>query len=90
MYIKKPDGAQLMLWNLTTVEQIRASESSNLFRAVKRPDNPFASDSILTNIVLASIGKPQFPTWLNASQWDMEERRQVNPALTGSRWVPAR
>lgn len=70
-----------MLYNLTTVEQIRASASSNLFRAVKRPDNPFAADSILSNVLIASLGRPQFPSWVNAAGWEEEDNRLPNPAL---------
>ncbi|ORX36649.1 DHHC palmitoyltransferase-domain-containing protein [Kockovaella imperatae] len=79
--------ARLTLYNLTTVEQIRASASRNLFSVGKRPDNPFASDSIVSNIIIASLGRPQFPSWIDPSGWHEEDKRTVNPALTDPRWL---
>lgn len=79
--------AQLLLYNLTTVEQIRASASSNLLKATKRPDNPFAADSILSNVLLSTLGRPQFPSWVQGWKVVQPERRTVNPALTEERWV---
>jgi palmitoyltransferase ZDHHC9/14/18 len=35
----------------------------------------------MSNIILASIGRPQFPSWVNASAWEKEDTRSVNPAL---------
>jgi len=67
--------------------QIRASASSNLFLAHKRPDNPFAEVSLLSNLLIASLGRPQFPSWMNASSWDYEDTREVNPALTNPKWA---
>ena len=54
---------------------------------MKRPDNPFAEDSRLSNIVLASLGRPQFPSWIDASGWDVEDTREVNPGLTDPKWA---
>lgn len=73
---------RLLLFNLTTIEQIRASASSNLFRATQRPYNPFAAKSHWRNVALASIGRPQFPSWIDASGFVVEDNRRVNPALT--------
>ena len=67
--------------------QIRASSSTNLFIARKRPDNPFAADSLWSNLLIASLGRPQFPSWIDASGWDVDDRRDVNPALTDSKWT---
>ncbi|KAI9639773.1 DHHC palmitoyltransferase-domain-containing protein [Dioszegia hungarica] len=78
---------RLLLYNLTTVEQIRASASSNLLKATKRPDNPFAADSILSNVLLSTLGRPQFPSWVQGWKVVQPERRTVNPALTEERWV---
>ncbi|GMK59443.1 hypothetical protein CspeluHIS016_0800490 [Cutaneotrichosporon spelunceum] len=73
---------RLLLYNLTTIEQIRASASSNLFKATQRPYNPFAAPSRWQNVVRASIGRPQFPSWIDASGYVVQDNRQVNPALT--------
>lgn len=73
---------RLLLYNLTTIEQIRASASSNLFRATQRPYNPFAAPTRLQNIVRASIGRPQVPSWVDAAGYVVEDNRRVNPALT--------
>lgn len=73
---------RLLLFNLTTIEQIRASASSNLFRATQRPYNPFAHGSIIRNVVVASIGRPQFPSWVDANGFVVQDHRRVNPALT--------
>jgi palmitoyltransferase ZDHHC9/14/18 len=73
---------RLLLFNLTTIEQIRASASSNLLRATQRPYNPFAASSTWRNVVAASIGRPQFPSWIDASGFVVEDNRRVNPALT--------
>ncbi|OCF43186.1 hypothetical protein I317_03031 [Kwoniella heveanensis CBS 569] len=79
---------RLLLWNLTTVEQIRATASRSLFSTGSRPDNPFASDSLLSNIVIASIGRPQFPSWLDATGYiEEDKKRAVNPALTDLTWA---
>ncbi|WVQ99474.1 hypothetical protein IAU59_006609 [Kwoniella sp. CBS 9459] len=78
---------RLLLWNLTTVEQIRANTSRTLFSSGVRPDNPFATDSLLSNIVIASIGRPQFPSWLDASGYVGEDKRAVNPALVDLSWA---
>ncbi|BEJ14840.1 hypothetical protein CspHIS471_0406070 [Cutaneotrichosporon sp. HIS471] len=73
---------RLLLYNLTTIEQIRASASSNLFKATQRPYNPFAAPSRLQNIIRASIGRPQVPSWIDASGFVVQDNRHVNPALT--------
>ncbi|KAL7421875.1 Eukaryotic peptide chain release factor GTP-binding subunit [Cryptotrichosporon argae] len=73
---------RLLLYNLTTIEKIRASASRNLFRATKRPDTPFTDRSIARNIVRASLGRPQFPSWVDAAGWAEPDTRAVNPALT--------
>ncbi|WVR07052.1 hypothetical protein IAU60_004091 [Kwoniella sp. DSM 27419] len=78
---------RLLWWNLTTVEQIRSSASRSFFSTNVRPDNPFATGSFLSNIVLASIGRPQFPSWINPSGVRLEDRREVNPALCDLSWV---
>ncbi|WVF71514.1 hypothetical protein IAT40_006320 [Kwoniella sp. CBS 6097] len=78
---------RLLLWNLTTVEQIRATTSRSLFSTGSRPDNPFASNSLLSNIVSASIGRPQFPSWLDARGYIDEDNRAVNPALVDLSWA---
>lgn len=73
---------RLLLYNLTTIEQIRASASSNLLRATQRPYNPFAAPSRWRNVILASVGRPQIPSWVDASGFAVDDRRHVNPALT--------
>ncbi|BEI84152.1 hypothetical protein CcaverHIS002_0407560 [Cutaneotrichosporon cavernicola] len=73
---------RLLLYNLTTIEQIRASASSNLFKATQRPYNPFAAPSRFQNIIRASIGRPQVPSWIDASGFVVQDNRHVNPALT--------
>jgi palmitoyltransferase ZDHHC9/14/18 len=73
---------RLLLYNLTTIEQIRASASSNLFRATQRPYNPFAAPTRVQNIIRASIGRPQVPSWINAAGFVVQDNRRVNPALT--------
>lgn len=73
---------RLLLYNLTTIEQIRASASRNLFKATTRPYNPFAKSSRWKNIVAASIGRPQVPSWVRANDGVVDDRRAVNPALT--------
>lgn len=73
---------RLLLFNLTTIEQIRASASSNLFRATTRPYNPFAAPTRMQNIVRASIGRPQLPSWIDAHGLATIDTRKVNPALT--------
>ncbi|WWD17270.1 hypothetical protein CI109_101710 [Kwoniella shandongensis] len=78
---------RLLLHNLTTVEQIRASASGRSFLNRARPDNPFASDSLFANVILASMGRPQFPSWIDASGWVDEKTREVNPALTDPKWA---
>jgi palmitoyltransferase ZDHHC9/14/18 len=69
------------------VEQIRASASTNLLKATKRPDNPFAADSVLSNILLSTLGRPQFPSWAQAWKVVEPEQRSANPALTEERWI---
>jgi palmitoyltransferase ZDHHC9/14/18 len=69
------------------VEQIRASASSNLLKATKRPDNPFAAESTLSNILLSTLGRPQFPSWIQAWKVVELEKRTANPALTEERWI---
>ncbi|WVW83945.1 hypothetical protein I302_105968 [Kwoniella bestiolae CBS 10118] len=81
---------RLLLYNITTVEQIRANTSRNLFVTSQRPDNPFGSNSLFDNIILASIGRPQFPSWIDASGIDEVDKREVNPALKDLRWVRER
>jgi palmitoyltransferase ZDHHC9/14/18 len=73
---------RLLFFNLTTLDQIRASASSNLFRATKRPPNPFDAGSRWRNMVVASVGRPQVPSWIDGSGYVVEDRRRVNPALT--------
>ncbi|WVQ80763.1 hypothetical protein IAT38_002868 [Cryptococcus sp. DSM 104549] len=73
---------RLLLYNLTTLEQIRANASNSLFTSAIRPSNPFAEKSTWANIVRASIGRPQHPSWINPSGWERVEGREVNPALT--------
>ncbi|WVN88353.1 uncharacterized protein L203_103559 [Cryptococcus depauperatus CBS 7841] len=72
---------RLLFFNLTTLEQIRANTSNSLFAIPKRPDNPFARSSTWKNIVYASFGRPQFPSWINASGWENIDKREINPAL---------
>lgn len=87
---------QLMIFNLTTVEQvrlnyrsidradnqIRESASKNLIKATKRPaNNPFSAESLWRNVILASVGRPQFPSWINASGWKEVDERRPNPGL---------
>ncbi|WVQ67615.1 uncharacterized protein L199_005818 [Kwoniella botswanensis] len=81
---------RLLLYNITTVEQIRANTSNNLFVSSKRPDNPFGSNSLFDNIILASIGRPQFPSWIDANGIEEVDKREVNPALKDLRWVRER
>ncbi|KAK8864432.1 hypothetical protein IAR55_001680 [Kwoniella newhampshirensis] len=78
---------RLLVHNLTTVEQIRSSASGRSFLSRTRPDNPFASESTFANIILASVGRPQFPSWIDASGWVGEDRREVNPALKDPKWA---
>lgn len=73
---------RLLLYNLTTIEQIRASASRNLFKATTRPYNPFSKGSRWKNVVAASIGRPQYPSWVRANDPVIDDRRAVNPALT--------
>lgn len=72
---------RLLLFNITTIEQIRANTSKSLFAMPKRPDNPFSSPSLVSNVLLASLARPQFPSWIDASGWKQEDRRKINPAL---------
>ncbi|WWC70020.1 uncharacterized protein I206_103964 [Kwoniella pini CBS 10737] len=78
---------RLLLYNLTTVEQIRANTSTSLFVTSTRPDNPFSSNTLFDNIILASIGRPQFPSWIDANGLEIVDRREINPALKDLRWV---
>ncbi|KAL1407018.1 Eukaryotic peptide chain release factor GTP-binding subunit [Vanrija albida] len=73
---------RLLLYNLTTIEQIRASASNNWMRATTRPYNPFAAPTWGRNVILASIGRPQVPSWIDANGRVVEDNRRVNPALT--------
>lgn len=73
---------RLLLYNLTTLEQIRASASTNLLRATQRPYNPFAASTRWKNIIRASIGRPQYPSWIDGSGYHQVDNRKVNPALT--------
>ncbi|KGB74458.2 hypothetical protein CNBG_0296 [Cryptococcus deuterogattii R265] len=77
---------RLLLFNITTIEQIRANTSKSLFALPKRPDNPFSGPSLVSNVLLASLARPQFPSWINASGWKQEDRRQNNPALENWRF----
>ncbi|OWT41909.1 hypothetical protein C362_00275 [Cryptococcus neoformans Bt1] len=72
---------RLLLFNITTLEQIRANTSKSLFAMPKRPDNPFSGPSLVSNVLLASLARPQFPSWIDASGWKQEDKRQINPAL---------
>jgi len=73
---------RLMFFNLTTVEQIRESASKNLLTATKRPRNsPFTSDSLWHNFLITSLGRPQIPSWVDASGWEEVDRRGPNPGL---------
>ncbi|WWC89296.1 uncharacterized protein L201_004217 [Kwoniella dendrophila CBS 6074] len=81
---------RLLLYNLTTVEQIRANTSNSLFVTSNRPDNPFASNSLFDNVILASIGRPQFPSWIDANGFEETDKREVNPALINLNWVRER
>ncbi|ODN82051.1 hypothetical protein, variant 1 [Cryptococcus amylolentus CBS 6039] len=84
---------RLLLLNITTLEQIRANTSNSLFALPVRPDNPFAQHSTWANVVQASIGRPQFPSWIDPSGWEVKDMREVNPALSvsnrfdGRAWV---
>lgn len=77
---------RLLLFNITTIEQIRANTSKSLFALPKRPDNPFSGPSLVSNVLLASLARPQFPSWINASGWKQDDRRQINPALENWRF----
>ncbi|KAL0250548.1 hypothetical protein I308_102726 [Cryptococcus tetragattii IND107] len=77
---------RLLLFNITTIEQIRANTSKSLLALPKRPDNPFSGPSLVSNVLLASLARPQFPSWINASGWKQEDRRQINPALENWRF----
>ncbi|WVQ72500.1 hypothetical protein IAR50_002055 [Cryptococcus sp. DSM 104548] len=84
---------RLLLFNITTLEQIRANPTNSLFAIPVRPDNPFAQPSTWANVVQASIGRPQFPSWIDPSGWEEKDTREVNPALSvnngfgGREWV---
>ncbi|WRT66402.1 uncharacterized protein IL334_003358 [Kwoniella shivajii] len=77
---------RLLIYNLTTVEQIRANTSNSLFAKAQRPDNPFMSNSLFSNIILASIGRPQFPSWIDANGFEDDDKREINPALKDLKW----
>ncbi|KAE8537849.1 hypothetical protein D1P53_005910 [Cryptococcus gattii VGV] len=84
--VKTENRSKLLLFNITTIEQIRANTSKSLFALPKRPDNPFSGPSFVSNVLLASLARPQFPSWINASGWKQEDRRQINPALENWRF----
>lgn len=67
--------------------QIRANASSSLFFSNRFVENPFAQKSLLTNMLVASLGRPQFPSWIDASGWHVDDQRRVNPALTDVRYA---
>ncbi|ORY33989.1 DHHC palmitoyltransferase-domain-containing protein [Naematelia encephala] len=77
---------RLLLYNLTTVEQIRANASSSLFFSNRKANNPFAARSKLSNMLLSSLARPQFPSWIDAAGWKEDDSRLVNPALTDPKY----
>ena len=75
------------MYNITTVEQIRASQSTKWYKSRIRPNNPFAENTMASNILLATLARPQFPSWVGADKVVKEAKREMNPALRDLRWV---
>ncbi|KAI5454035.1 Eukaryotic peptide chain release factor GTP-binding subunit [Naganishia albida] len=71
---------RLMLINATTVEQIRASASKEFLSKGERPINHYTYRSYFKNFAY-SICRPQNPSWIDASGWDVEDARLPNPGL---------
>lgn len=78
---------QLVMYNITTVELIRASQSTKWYKSRIRPNNPFAENTMASNILLATFARPQFPSWVGADKVVEKDKREVNPALSEGRWV---
>ncbi|RXK35019.1 hypothetical protein M231_07722 [Tremella mesenterica] len=77
---------RLIIHGITTVEQLRANTSKSLFSLRNRPENPFAAKSIWQNVLNVTLARPQFPSWIDAASWEVEDTRLVNPALVNPRW----
>lgn len=74
------------MYNITTVELIRASHRAKWYKSRVRPNNPFAENTMASNILLATLARPQFPSWVGADKEVQVDKREPNPALTQERW----
>ena len=71
---------QLLLLNVTTIEQIRNQAHKSVEPGGSPPPNPFSHGSWRRNVV-ATLCRPTGLSWLDARGLVTEDRREVNPAF---------
>ena len=71
---------QLLLLNITTIEQIRNTAHKSLEPTAPPPPNPFSHGSWRRNC-LAVLCRPEGTSWLNARGVKTRDDRLVNPGL---------
>lgn len=72
---------QLLLLNVTTIEQIRNQAHKTLVPGAP-PPNPFSHGNWRRNL-LAVLCRPVGYSWLDAAGVAVEDRREVNPGFGG-------
>jgi palmitoyltransferase ZDHHC9/14/18 len=71
---------QLLLLNVTTIEQIRNQAHKSVEPKEPPPPNPFSHGSWRRNIV-ATLCRPIGLSWLDAHGLVTEDKREINPAF---------
>jgi palmitoyltransferase ZDHHC9/14/18 len=70
---------QLLLLNITTIEQIRNQAHKTLVPG-PAPPNPFSHGSRRRNFLVVLCRPPGF-SWLNGSNISTQDGREVNPGM---------